>query len=334
MLAAVPQAVLAVDVAERIAFVNAAAATLLGDTVEGIGGRSLHQALETVTADGGRACALCLHPGDADPHEGDAVAIVDGARIAVRFTASPILDRGERVGTVLTLQPPPTADELERQVRERIGAEMQAMLADLAHELNNPLTVILAGAGMMREHPSDDVTRRRAELLSEAAERCVGIVRTFRSAVVGSRSEDSSAPRTTAAVTAPVRPTRAQILVVDDEPLVANAMAAALAAEGHEVDIAGDGISALARIATRRYDVILTDVRMPRLDGPGLYHELGRVRPELVSRVVFVTGDTLSPATRRFLETAGAPSVKKPFEPRQLRTAVRRLLSGEDRDIA
>jgi DNA-binding response OmpR family regulator len=156
----------------------------------------------------------------------------------------------------------------------------------------------------------------------------------FRSSVIGNRPDEATVPGAGPAVTVPARPARAQILVVDDDPLVASAMAAALAAEGHEVDIADDGLSALARIATRRYDVILTDVRMPRLDGPGLYHELGRVRPDLVSRVVFVTGDTLSPATRRFLENTGVPSVKKPFEPRQLRAAVRRLLTGEDRDIA
>jgi CheY-like chemotaxis protein len=220
-----------------------------------------------------------------------------------------------------------TVSEIEQRHEERITREMQALLADLAHELNNPLTVILAAAGMMREASEPEMTRKRVNLIAEAAERCVGIVRTFRATLVPKHEA-------TGVVSAPAEAAKAQILVVDDDPLVASAMASALAAEGHEVDTAADGLAALARVSARRYDVILTDVRMPRLDGPGFFQELGRLRPELTSRVVFVTGDTLSASTRRFLEQCGAPSVKKPFEPRQLRAVVRRVLGGEEREIA
>ena len=331
VLGALPQAIVAVDSSERIVFVNSAAAALLGDAVFALAGRSLHQVIETVADDGGRGCALCLTAAQTPDQAHDAVLVVGTGRVPVRWTAAPMMDREERIGTVVTLEQPTAPDEIERRARERGAREMQAMLADLAHELNNPLTVILAGAGLLRENTGDDFVRRRVELMSEAAERCVGIVRTFRSSVLVDLPADASAVTTS---TAPRR-ARAQILVVDDDALVASAMAAALAAEGHEVDVAEDGVAALARISARRYDVVLTDVRMPRLDGPGLYKELGRIRPELTSRVIFVTGDTLSPATRRFLETVGAPSVRKPFEPRQLRAAVRSLLNGEPRrDIA
>jgi CheY-like chemotaxis protein len=178
---------------------------------------------------------------------------------------------------------------------------------------------------MMRETTEPESMSKRVNLIAEAAERCVGIVRTFRASLASPRAEE---PSVTDAPPAP-DPEKAQILVVDDDPLVASAMASALGAEGHEVDMASDGMVALSRISSRRYDVILTDVRMPRLDGPGFFQELGRIHPELTSRVVFVTGDTLSAGTRRSLEQCGVPSLKKPFEPRQLRAMVRRVLGGD-----
>ena len=331
VLATVPHAVVTVDPAERLIFANPAAVGLLADVFEvespeALNGVALHGALQTLAPDGGRVCALCAATGDGD-RDGDAVIVVGHTTHRVRYATAPLVERGEPVGLVVTLERRRTDAETERRNQERIAREMQSLLADLAHELNNPLTVILAGAGMLRETDDVEATRRRVELIGEAAERCVGIVRTFRSSLLSNQAPASPSP---AVAPAPVSPTpaRAHILVVDDDHLVATAMAAALSAEGHQVDIASDGVAALARIAARTYDAILTDVRMPRLDGPGLYQEIGRVRPDLLSRVVFVTGDMLSSSTHDFIHTVGAPCVRKPFEPRQLRTAVRKLLAS------
>jgi two-component system NtrC family sensor kinase len=71
----------------------------------------------------------------------------------------------------------------------------------------------------------------------------------------------------------------------------------------------------------------VTDVRMPRLDGLGLYDELRRRRPELARRVVFITGDTLDADTRRFLSTSGALLLVKPFELGRLLAAIHDLLT-------
>ena len=60
------------------------------------------------------------------------------------------------------------------------------------------------------------------------------------------------------------------ILVVDDEPLVAALMADTLGLEGYEVETAKNGREALEKIATRSYDAVLSDLRMPELDGVGL----------------------------------------------------------------
>ena len=119
---------------------------------------------------------------------------------------------------------------------------------------------------------------------------------------------------------------RALILVVDDEPLVAGLMADVLVTEGHEVDIAKNGREALEKIAAHSYDLIVSDLRMPELDGVGLYRELERIRPTLLGRLLFVSGTTEPPEYASFLEATHAPVLSKPFRLEDLRRFVQRAL--------
>src|SRR4029077_3095085 len=82
------------------------------------------------------------------------------------------------------------------------------------------------------------------------------------------------------------------ILVVDDEPHILYYMKATLEAWGHRVETAGDGAEALTLATQGAYDVIITDVRMPRLGGREFYERLASDHPEIAARVVFSTGDT------------------------------------------
>jgi len=116
------------------------------------------------------------------------------------------------------------------------------------------------------------------------------------------------------------------ILVVDDEPAVLELLAEKLSADGHHVETALNGARALEKLGDRSYDVILSDLRMPELDGPGLYREVERHHPEFLWRFIFMTGDMLSPSVRQFLEAAGTPSVSKPFDWDDLDRAMRRVL--------
>jgi CheY-like chemotaxis protein len=115
------------------------------------------------------------------------------------------------------------------------------------------------------------------------------------------------------------------ILVVDDEPEVGGVLAELLMSDGHAVDTAADGMRALQRLAQQSYDLILCDLTMPVLDGPGLYREVERRHPELLSRFIFLTGDVLRQETKAFLERAGRPSFSKPYGLGEIRQAVRRL---------
>ena len=123
---------------------------------------------------------------------------------------------------------------------------------------------------------------------------------------------------------------RACILVVDDEPQVAALMADALElVEGYEVETAKNGREALEKIAARSYDAILSDLRMPELDGVGLYRELEQQHQSLLLRLAFVSGTTEPPEYASFLDRTGATVLSKPFAVADLHRLVQRLLQDQ-----
>jgi nitrogen fixation negative regulator NifL len=116
------------------------------------------------------------------------------------------------------------------------------------------------------------------------------------------------------------------ILVVDDEAEVASVLAEILAIDEHRVEVAPNGKVALGRILEQPYDLVLSDMKMPELDGPGLYRRLEGLGHPVVKRIVFLTGDDLGPETRAFLAQTGAPRVSKPFTPGEIRQIVQQVL--------
>ena len=115
------------------------------------------------------------------------------------------------------------------------------------------------------------------------------------------------------------------ILVVDDEADVLDVLADILRGDGHDVDVADSGDSALERLRSRDFDAIVSDLRMPGLDGPGLYEKLRQELPSLVPKLMFLTGDTMSAGAKSFLDESGRPYLEKPINPRELRALVRRV---------
>ena len=87
---------------------------------------------------------------------------------------------------------------------------------------------------------------------------------------------------------------------------------------------------ALYRLRERDYDLIMSDLRMPELDRPGLYQELEFSHLDLLSRIVFLTGDALSPDSRTFLERTGASTISKPFALERARQVVQTVLQSLD----
>lgn len=116
------------------------------------------------------------------------------------------------------------------------------------------------------------------------------------------------------------------ILVVDDEPGITSALAYLLRRDGHMVATAAHGRQAMQQIQKQDYDLILCDLRMPELDGPGFYREMEQSHPHLLRRVIFLTGDTLSPETQEFLEQVGVARLSKPFRAAEVRQAIQQAL--------
>jgi signal transduction histidine kinase/CheY-like chemotaxis protein len=125
---------------------------------------------------------------------------------------------------------------------------------------------------------------------------------------------------------------REQILVVEDEPTVAELIADVMAEEGHEVETLLDSRVALRRLEEKSYSLMICDLKMPYLDGPGLYHALVRRDNPMHQRVLFVTGDTMGPRTLEFLKASGLPYLAKPFLVEELKEAVRQALAAAPSD--
>jgi CheY-like chemotaxis protein len=116
------------------------------------------------------------------------------------------------------------------------------------------------------------------------------------------------------------------ILIVDDEPEVAAMLSDILRRARHRTTIVHSGNAALTQLAATDYDLILSDLHMPDLNGLDLYRHVQTFHPHLLERLVFITGDVLGSTVRGFLAETGAPSLEKPVIPREVLSLVRRLL--------
>jgi signal transduction histidine kinase len=121
------------------------------------------------------------------------------------------------------------------------------------------------------------------------------------------------------------------ILVVDDEPEIAAIVVEVLERDGHRAETTLNGAEALRRLEQHGYDLIVSDTKMPVLDGIDFYRELERRFPALLPRLIFVTGDVLDAEKRRFLESTGVPFLTKPLDLTEMRRVVRRRLADTGR---
>jgi CheY-like chemotaxis protein len=118
-----------------------------------------------------------------------------------------------------------------------------------------------------------------------------------------------------------------RVLVVEDEPALAVAVSEALGDAGFAVDRAADGEEGLTRLTEARYDLIVCDLKMPRIDGMQFYRAMAAATPALARRVIFVTGDVAGTDAERFLGETGCRWLSKPFRLGDLLRAARDTLS-------
>jgi DNA-binding response OmpR family regulator len=117
-----------------------------------------------------------------------------------------------------------------------------------------------------------------------------------------------------------------RILVVEDEPVIARVCLLTLTLEGFEADLAVNGKVAEGMLEQGKYDLVLIDIRTPVMDGKQLFVSITEKHPELVSRVIFTTGDVLGGNTNSFIDHSERLFLAKPFTPDELKAAVREAL--------
>ncbi|HSW08962.1 response regulator [Aquabacterium sp.] len=129
----------------------------------------------------------------------------------------------------------------------------------------------------------------------------------------------------------PARSRPLQILVVDDEVEIAEILREILAEHGHHVTLAHGGEEALQRLSEAAFDLVLSDLKMPGMDGPALYRQIQQRYPQLARRVIAVTGDTLGSSAHDFVQTSGVPVIDKPFDPDEIVACVHALMAQAER---
>jgi DNA-binding NtrC family response regulator len=130
-------------------------------------------------------------------------------------------------------------------------------------------------------------------------------------------------------------PTPHRVLIIDDEVTIRIALRRFFSRMGWDVEEAANGASALDMLdhdgepATRRFSLVVSDLRMPGLSGMEMYDRLKSRRPEVLDRLIFSTGDLVSEEAAEFVRTTDCVVLQKPFELAALRELVERLVSRD-----
>jgi CheY-like chemotaxis protein len=220
-----------------------------------------------------------------------------------------------------------------------LGIASGDLAATVAHEINNPLTVVIANLDVALHQlselsGSDGACEAIAERLKDAryaAERIHHAVRgivSAASAPLSSVRRDLLAEVSSADET-PVR--RARVLVIDDEHLITMAVQRALSLE-HEVRSFAGAQAAFECVSRgERFDVILCDLMMPHMSGMELHAWMSRIAPDQAARMVFLTGGIFSTGARAFLAAVPNSHIEKPFDTRRLRLVVNGCLRQHEK---
>ena len=119
----------------------------------------------------------------------------------------------------------------------------------------------------------------------------------------------------------------APVLLIEDEPAVMDFVRSALERNGYKVICAESGVDALQLLADGEFHGIVSDMRTPGgVDGAQVHAWIAANRPELASKLVFITGDIANEETAATLRRTGAPCVEKPFRVQQFIAIVEKTM--------
>lgn len=118
-----------------------------------------------------------------------------------------------------------------------------------------------------------------------------------------------------------------RVLLIEDEPSVSAFLRIALERRGYEIVLSTSAAEGLQLLATGDFCGVISDFRTPGgITGADVHDWLKRHRPEIATKMVFITGDTASDETVALMAQAGTPCVEKPFRIQQLLAAVEKTI--------
>jgi two-component system, NtrC family, sensor kinase len=164
---------------------------------------------------------------------------------------------------------------------------------------------------------------------SISAESAVGQGTTFTIDLPITNQTEAVVQQTVAAAQPPSRGNGRKILVVDDEEDILKLVDNILRQAGYATQTATDGEGALVQLGRQRFDLIISDWKMPGIGGQQLYQRLLETDPQSAGKMVFMTGDVLSEKTEKYLSDQGKACLAKPFSIAELQLVIDEALKKQ-----
>jgi CheY-like chemotaxis protein len=120
----------------------------------------------------------------------------------------------------------------------------------------------------------------------------------------------------------PIQSRKRHILIVDDNVELAQSHKELLEAGDYSVSVAPNGAVALQQVLNQEVDAVICDLKMPLLEGDKFYITVERVKPELLRRFIFITGESNDPKFQSFLRQVESPVFTKPVPLEKLITTL------------
>jgi two-component system, NtrC family, sensor kinase len=163
---------------------------------------------------------------------------------------------------------------------------------------------------------------------SITAESKVGQGTTFTIDLPVTADAEVSAPQSSSPAPSPLPSGKGKsVLVVDDEEDILDLIRKTLEKQDYRIQTAADGEVALNHLSRARYDLIISDWKMPEVNGRQLYQRLLEIDPGATKRMIFMTGDVLSEKTERYLEEQGKTCLTKPFSLVEFQRAIGKIIA-------